>query len=235
MSTPLLDVRRAASRPVTLAPGLVTAHAFSFGRHYDPQDVGHGLLLAHNDDRLAPGAGYEPHPHRDLEIVTWVLSGTLRHEDDAGGRADVGPGSVQVLSAGSGVVHSERNAGAGPLHLVQAWIVPDRRDTPARHTVRSIDPAPGRLVPAASGRGHEGALALGSRGAVLHVARLRPGQQVTLPDARSLHLALPVGRATLGGAGPLGPGDAVRLTGGGGQLLTATTDAEALVWEMHTA
>ena len=233
--SPHLDVRRAADRPVTRAPGLVTAHAFSFGRHYDPDDVGHGVLLAHNDDRLAPGAGYDAHPHRDLEIVTWVLSGTLRHEDDAGGRAAVGPGSVQVLSAGAGVVHSERNAGPGPLHLVQAWVTPDVRDRPVRYLARAVDPPSGALVPVASGRGHDGALPLGSRTAVLHVARLRPGQRVRLPEAPLLHLALPLGSADLDGVGPLGPGDAVRVTGGGGQLLTAVTGLEALVWELHPA
>ncbi len=110
---------------MTEAAGVTTRHAFSFGAHYDPDNVGFGSLLAHNDERLSSGRGFDDHPHRDTEIVTWVLSGSLLHEDSTGHTGIVSPGAVQRLSAGSGVVHAERNdayrvdpgpaAGAGPV------------------------------------------------------------------------------------------------------------------------
>ena len=97
----MVDVRREGSRFTTEAPGVTTRHSFSFGTHYDPANVGHAVLVAHNDDRVEPGHGYDLHPHADLEIVTWVLSGALRHTSTVGSGV-IGPGEVQqVLLAGS--------------------------------------------------------------------------------------------------------------------------------------
>jgi hypothetical protein len=122
-----LEVRRAADRFVTETAGIVSRHSFSFGAHYDPGNVGHALLVAHNDDVVAPGAGYDTHPHRDLEILTWVLDGGLRHEDSRGETGLVVPGLVQRLSAGDGVLHSERNDAAtgASVRFVQMWLRPD--------------------------------------------------------------------------------------------------------------
>src|SRR5687767_9863095 len=97
-----VEVHRAADRFVTTYGGVVSRHSFSFGRHYDPLNVGFGTLVCHNDDELQPRRGYDEHPHRDLEIVTWVLQGELRHRDSAGNSGVIVPGLVQVLSAGSG-------------------------------------------------------------------------------------------------------------------------------------
>ena len=103
---PLLQVQRAGERFVTEVEGIVTQHAFSFGQHYDPANTGFGTLLAHNDERLLSGRGFDDHPHRDTEIVTWVLSGSLLHQDSTGEVGIVHPGLAQRLSAGSGVVHA---------------------------------------------------------------------------------------------------------------------------------
>ena len=102
----MIDYRVARERFRTDAEGRTTWHSFSFGAHYDPGNVGFGSLVAHNDELLPPGTGYPDHPHTDLEIVTWVLSGALRHRSTAGS-GSIGPGQVQRLSYGSGVVHSE--------------------------------------------------------------------------------------------------------------------------------
>jgi uncharacterized cupin superfamily protein len=103
---PVIDVRRAAERFSTRTEWLASRHSFSFGEHYDPANVGFAALVAHNDDVVAVGAGYDTHPHADTEIVTWVLEGSLVHLDSRGGSHVLGPGSVQLLSAGSGVLHS---------------------------------------------------------------------------------------------------------------------------------
>src|ERR1044072_4398221 len=114
--------RSGARYPGGDGAGVETRHAFSFSGHYDPDNVRFGLLVACNEERLAPGAGVAEHPPRDLEIVTWVVEGELTHEDSTGHRTVVRPGDVQRLSAGSGVRHSERNESAAPLTFVQMWL-----------------------------------------------------------------------------------------------------------------
>ena len=231
-----VDVRRAADRFVTEAEGRTTSHSFSFDRHYDPGNVGFGFLLCHNDDRLEPGHGYPSHPHRDVEILTWVLEGVLRHEDSLGHGGLVPPGRMQRTSAGAGIVHSEVNDSPGrPLRFVQVWLRPD--EPGGLPSYESVDmPASDGWATLASGLAqHTGssAASLGNRHSALHVARLGAGGSVTLPDARWLHVFVAVGEADLEGAGALATGDAVRLTGGGGQRLTARNTAEVLLWEMH--
>src|SRR5690242_12861874 len=108
-SAPALDIRRAAERDRTRIGWLDSAHSFSFGSHYDPRNTHHGLLLVSNDDRVAPGTGFETHPHQDMEIVTWVLSGSLVHQDSEGNAGVIYPGLAQRMSAGRGILHSEKN------------------------------------------------------------------------------------------------------------------------------
>ena len=124
----MIDVRRGGERFETTTDWLTSRHSFSFGQHYDPGNVGHAVLVAHNEDVVAPGHGYDLHPHADLEIVTWVLAGSLVHEDSHGHSGVLAPGVVQRLSAGSGVQHSERNDAPGatePTRFVQMWLRPD--------------------------------------------------------------------------------------------------------------
>lgn len=247
---PSLQIRRAADRFVTRGPGTDSRHSFSFARHYDPENVAHGLLLVHNEDRVAPGAGYDTHPHADTEIVTWVLSGSLRHEDSSGHAGVLRPGQVQLLSAGSGVRHAERNAAAAPggydaaepVRFVQMWVPPDEPGLPPSYQQADPgEPDADRWTLLASGLPSHRADApvrVGNRAAALHVARLRPGARLPLPDAPFLHLFVARGGVELEGAGLLAEGDAVRVSGGGGQLLRgagarAGAGAELLLWEMH--
>jgi redox-sensitive bicupin YhaK (pirin superfamily) len=229
----VIQVRRGGDRFATSAEGLVSRHSFSFGTHYDPGNVGFASLVAHNDDLVAPGHGYDTHPHSDLEIVTWVLEGSLVHEDSHGHGGVLTPGVVQRLSAGRGVLHSERNdAGDGPARFVQMWLRPDE---PGVDPSFDRAPAPGSsgLVTLASGiRGLDAAVGVGVAGAALHLARLDAGATVELPDAERLHVFTARGTVDLEGAGRLAEGDTARLSAGGGPRLTASEAAEVLVWQL---
>ena len=233
-----VELRRAHERFVTQLPWLDSRHSFSFGRHYDARNTGHGLLLVNNEDVVHPGAGYDPHPHRDVEILTWVLRGSLVHEDSAGRAGVARPGLVQRMSAGTGVVHSERNGSESePVHFVQMCIAADEAGEPEYEQCdvsAALDS--GVLVPVACGtRGQAGVVGvrLRNRSAVLHAAWLPPGATATLPEAPFLHLFVARGAVEVEDVGAVGPGDAVRLTATGGHRVTATAAAEVLVWEMH--
>lgn len=249
MAAPLVDVRRAADRFATKINWLDSKHSFSFSRHWDPNNTHHGLLLVSNDDIVAPGTGFETHPHRDMEIVTWVLKGSLVHQDSTGHNGVIYPGLAQRMSAGTGILHSEKNdswrydAAAHaehdePVHFVQMWVVPDTNGiTPGYEQLELADAdLAGTLAVVATGMdryAHESAIRLRNKYAALHAARLAPGQSVQLPESPYLHLFVPVGAVELEGAGRLEPGDAVRFTASGGQRVTAIDAAEILVWEMH--
>jgi quercetin 2,3-dioxygenase len=200
-----------------------------------------------NDDIVSPGTGFETHPHEDMEIVTWVLRGSLVHQDSTGHAGVIYPGLAQRMSAGTGILHSEKNDSwtlthgpthDEPVHFVQMWVVPDERRIKPGYQQLEIDDEllQGGLVPVASGMAkHDGgaAVRIQNRYAALYAARLQPGETVELPDAPYLHLFVPRGHVTLEGAGTLAEGDAVRFTATGGQKVTASGPAEILVWEMH--
>ena len=245
---PSIDVRRAGERFATRLGWLDSKHSFSFGHHYDPRNTSFGLLLVSNDDVVAPGSGFETHAHRDMEIVTWVLEGGLVHQDSEGHSGVVYPGLAQRMSAGSGILHSEKNdawrlqggpAHEEPVHFVQMWVLPDEPGIAPGYEQLDINPEldRGGLVTVASGREEHRearAIRIRQRAAALHAARLRAGGAVTLPAAPFVHLYVAEGAVELEGAGPLGAGDAVRLTAADGQRVTAgAAGAEVLVWEMH--
>jgi quercetin 2,3-dioxygenase len=243
----LVEVRRAADRPATKISWLDSKHSFSFGNHYDPANTHHGLLLVNNDDIVTPGAGFETHPHRDMEIVTWVLRGSLVHQDSTGNSGVIYPGLAQRMSAGTGIMHSEKNdswrltggeSHDSPVHFVQMWVVPDEPGITPGYQQLEIDDEllRGDLVTIASGMPEHrdrSAIAIHNRYAALHGARLDTGDIVELPQAPYLHLFVARGDVTLEGAGELKEGDAVRFTASGGQQVTATGPSEILVWEMH--
>jgi len=123
-----VEIFRSSERFTTRDEGRLTRHSFSFGTHYDPENVGFGPLVCHDDHRLRGGAGFEDHSHADVEIVTWVIDGAVEHADAAGNTGVIRPGTVQVQSAGAGIVHREAAAtGVGPTRFVQAWLTPDQR------------------------------------------------------------------------------------------------------------
>jgi hypothetical protein len=243
---PPIDIRRAADRFTTDLGWLDSKHSFSFGPHYDSTNTSHGLLVVNNDDVVDAGTGFDTHPHRDMEIVTWVLEGSLVHQDSTGHSGVIYPGLAQRMSAGSGILHSEKNDSwrlggdrhSNPVHYVQMWVLPDEDNLTPGYQQLEIDDSllAGRLFPVASGmHRHEGqaAITIRNRYATLHAARLVAGHVVELPEAPYLHLFVPRGSVELEGAGELATGDAVRLTATGGQTVTATQPAEILVWEMH--
>jgi len=228
----VIDVRRGAERFTTEADGVLTRHSFSFGNHYDPDNVAFSVLVAHNDERLSPGAGYEPHPHRDVEIVTWVVEGALAHSDSHGHDGVVTPGVVQRLSAGSGVRHSERSiAGDATTRFVQMWLRPDDSGLEPSYAREDLGALLGSsdLVPLVSGvRDVDAAVRLHTAGAVLWVARLDGA--VELPDAPRSHVFVARGSVQLEGVGALAEGDAARFTGEGSRRVAGV--GEVLVWRL---
>jgi quercetin 2,3-dioxygenase len=231
-----VQIRRAAERAVTTTSWLNSRHSFSFGDHYDPDNTHHGVLLVSNDDIVAPGGGFDTHPHRDMEIVTWVLDGSLAHRDSAGNAGVIYPGLAQRMSAGSGITHSEKNASdSTPVRFVQMWVQPDVAGIAPGYQQRAIadDELNGRLVTIASGiPGRAAAISIHNRSAALHAARLRPGDELTLPAAPYLHLFVARGRAEFQQT-ELTEGDAVRLTASSDVHVAARAPTELLVWEMH--
>ncbi|MFI0086093.1 pirin family protein [Streptomyces bobili] len=217
----MIDVRRADERYPGGDPaaGIETRHAFSFGPHYDPGNLRFGALIACNEERLAPGAGFDEHPHSHTEIVTWVVEGELTHRDSRGHERRVRPGDVQRLSSAAGMRHVERNDGSGPLTFVQMWLAPlEPGGEPAYDLVRGIaDPTP-YAVPEA--------------GAMLHVRRLAAGERTAVPDAPRVYVHVVGGTVRLG-PHELGPGDAVRAADERDlELVAGAGPAEVLVWEM---
>jgi len=242
-----VDIRRAADRAATKIHWLDSKHSFSFSHHHDPTNTHHGLLLVNNDDIVKPGNGFDTHPHRDMEIVTWVLRGSLVYQDSTGHSGVVYPGLAQRMSAGRGILHSERNdswtltgdeSHSEPVHFIQMWVVPDESGITPGYQQLEVDDEllRGSLVTIASGiprHKDRAAINIRNRYAALHGARMQPGDSIDLPEAPYLHLFVPRGEVTLEETGGLREGDAVRFTASGGQRITATAPSEILVWEMH--
>ena len=233
-NTQQVDVRRSADRFHTRIGWLDSKHSFSFGGHYSADNTNHGQLLVLNDDRVAGGTGFETHPHRDMEIVTWVLDGELEHKDSEGNRGLIYPGLAQRMSAGRGIWHSEKNwSSTEEVHFIQMWVVPDTAAVDPGYQQLDINDqlAGGGLVPIASGRGHDAAISIRQKDAVLWGARLNPGERVVVPEAPYGHLYVASGSADLEATGTLETGDAARLTATGEMQLTGGDDgAELLVW-----
>ena len=228
-----VDIRPADTRFHTTIGWLDSWHSFSFGRHYDPDEVGHGLLIVSNDDRVAPGGGFGTHAHRDMEIVTWVLDGQLEHRDSEGNEGVIFPGLAQRMSAGTGIQHSEVNhSSTEPVHFVQMWVPPHEGGLAPGYEQRDVNDAlaGGGLVPVASGRDDlDAAVRINQRDATMWVARLSEGETVTLPGERFVHLFVARGGVRLGDH-ELRAGDAVRLRDAGEQELYASDMTEIIVW-----
>jgi len=251
----MLQVWRAADRYRGGDPeaGVDTRHAFSFSGFYDPDNTGFGTLVACNEERLAPGAGFPEHPHRDVEIVTWVVEGELEHRDSTTGRSTrVRPGDVQRLGAGTGVRHVERNAGEGELRFVQMWLVPGAYGSAEDGSAGDGSAGDGSEVRAAGahrprepeyevvhGIADGTPFAVPGTEAVLHVRRLPAGARTAVPEAAWVYVHVVRGACELGGEW-LAEGDAARITDAR-ELAAAAAPAgpggaggaELLMWEMH--
>ncbi|MFF4543270.1 pirin family protein [Streptomyces sp. NPDC001435] len=215
-----MDVRRATERYRGGDPdaGIDSRHAFSFGPHYDPGNLRFGAVIACNEERLAPGAGFDEHPHSHTEIVTWVVEGELTHRDSQGHETLVRPGDVQRLSSAGGVRHIERNDADTPLTFVQMWLAPlDPGGDPAYEIVRGIADSTPYAVP--------------ESGAMLHVRRLASGARTAIPDAAYVYAHVVRGELRLAGEN-LGPGDSARITDAKDAEAVAVTETELLIWEM---
>ncbi|NKY84853.1 pirin family protein [Nocardia veterana] len=226
----------------------LTSHqSFPATGNFDLAANAHGLLMVHNEDVVDAGEGFDTHQHRDTEIVTWVLEGTVVHQDSEGHSGLVHPGLAQRMSAGTGILHSERNGAPRherrTLHVIQMWIPPDRPGRAPSYQEADIRAELERneLVTVASGMARyrdETAITLGNRYAAFHVARLDPGRAIRLPDAPFGHVFLARGAVRVEGGeadgdAVLHAGDAIRTTATGGQRLTAVQPSEVLLWEMH--
>lgn len=227
-----VEVRRGSDRFVTREQGRSTRHSFSLGPHYDPDNLGFGPMVCHDDHLVGPGVGFTDHAHRDVEIVTWVVTGALEHAASIGEPATVAAGQVQVMSAGAGVTHSEvADRTAGPTRFVQTWLRPDVVDADPRYARASVELEPGTLTPLVSGDEGVAPLRIGTAGATLRAARLTAGDSVRLPEDPLQHVFVVTGSlARSSMAEPLQAGDAFRITDQPGLSLTAASPTELLVW-----
>lgn len=223
-----VKVQRSDERFLTRGDGTSTRHSFSYGAHYEPTNIGFGQLIAINEETVEPGQGYEHHHHADVEIVTWVLEGSLLHEDTAGHRGVITPGVAQRLSAGDGVQHSERNASKSePLRFLQMMLRSDNTGEPSYEQVE-VPAGTGKLVPTVS---------VLQRRARLLLARLDTGQMIHVPASTFSYVHVAVGTVSAA-EHLLRAGDALRLTGAGAYDLSATAasggePAEVLIWQMQ--
>jgi quercetin 2,3-dioxygenase len=215
------EVARASGRFHTVGEGTSTWHSFSYGRHYDPDRIGFGPIMAINTEHVAPGGGYDLHRHGDVEIVTWVLDGVLRHEDSTGQAGDIRPGTAQRLSAGTGVQHAERNGSdTEPLRFVQMMLRSDH-DTAPSYAQVDVPATPGMLHRAVSVHAP----------AELFAVRLEPGRPVTVPSAPRSLLIVTEGTLERGDV-ELDAGDEARFTDEGAYELTTSAGAAALIWQL---
>lgn len=231
----MIKIRKAGDRGRTAIDWLDSRHSFSFGHYMDPAHMGFRALRVINEDRVAPGAGFPPHGHRDMEILTYVLDGALRHQDSLGHGSVIARGDVQVMSAGTGIRHSEFNASdEAPVHFLQIWLLPERAGLAPRYAQErvDIDGAPGRLHRVAARQGGDGAVQM-FQDVVLHAGVLRAGDAVetTLAPGRHAWIQVVRGEIDAGGA-QLSAGDGAAVSDMERIALRAQTDAEVLVFDL---
>jgi quercetin 2,3-dioxygenase len=203
-------------RPVSSGGGVRSRHGLSFGVHYDPERTSFGALVAHNDDVLDAGVAYGAHEHRDVEVLAWVLDGTMVHTGPDGTETRVPAGTLQHLVAGTGWYHDERAADEGSVHLLQLWVAPGMDDPPPGEPSLTyhrpdLDAGPSTV-------------ALRRPGVTLTLARLGAGENWTPADGTFRHVH--VARGALGEAGA---GDSLEITGAGPLTLTAGPDGAEIV------
>ena len=214
---------------------LKSAHTFSFADYHDPQHMGFRALRVINDDVVLGGGGFPTHAHRDMEIITYVLSGALEHKDSMGNGSVIRPGNVQYMAAGSGVQHSEFNhSQTEPVHLLQIWIQPDTRGAKPNYAEKSFADSPvGALTLIASKTGRDGSIAI-NQDANLLVGKFETGHTATysIGEGRGVWLHVAEGEVTLNGQS-LKTGDAAALTAEQAMELRATKSSQVLLFDLN--
>ena len=213
--------RPAAARGSVELDWLHSRHTFSFGHYYDPAWMGFGVLRVINDDIVAPGGGFAPHRHANMEIISVVLDGTLAHKDSAGNQGVIRAGDVQWMSAGHGIEHSEYNGSdAEPVHFLQLWIQPDRLNAQPAYDQRHFDPAArrGRWATLVSPDGADGSIAIRQQARLL-ATRLQAGDALAAPLAADrLHWLHVAAGEVQAGERVLRAGDALGFADEAGEL-----------------
>jgi redox-sensitive bicupin YhaK (pirin superfamily) len=230
----MIDVRSFDSLGKFRIDWLNASHHFSFGHYVDPKRMGFGALRVWNDDTIEPGTGFDPHPHRDMEIITYVRKGAITHMDRLGNQGRTEAGDVQVMSAGTGIVHAEYNQEPDQTQIFQIWIEPSGRGFEPRWDARQFPKGDraGDLVVLASGRPQDadnGALSINQDAAVLG-ATIKAGQSVThtLGAGRKAYLVAAVGAIEVNGV-PARARDGVAIADEGSVVITATEEAEIVL------
>lgn len=231
----MIALRKSEERGRTRVDWLDSRHTFSFDQYYDPAHMGFSVLRVLNEDWVAPAAGFPPHPHHDMEIVTYILEGALQHRDSLGNGSVIRPGDVQRMTAGTGVTHSEFNASQSePVHLLQIWIRPAQRGLQPGYEQKNFSEATrrGRLCLVASPDGREGSVKINQDGFV-YAALLAPEQTVRhkLGRGRSAYLQLARGQVQLNGH-PVRASDGAAMTEEPELSFSALESAEFLLFDL---
>jgi len=233
----MTKIRRANERGHASHGWLDTYHTFSFADYYDPQWMGFGSLRVVNDDLVMPGMGFGTHPHRDMEIITYILSGALQHKDSMGNGRIIRPSEVQYMSAGTGVQHSEFNPSSDEaVHLLQIWIQPDQKGLTPRYAEKSfIDARPGELNLVTSKSGRDGSIAI-RQDADLWLGKLGSGNRVEhkLAPGRQAWVHVAEGEVSVNGKA-LNGGDAAAVTDEKVIELAANKPAQVLLFDLNGA
>ena len=231
----MLTIRKSAERGLTDLGWLHSRHTFSFGHYIDPAHMGFGPLRVINEDRVKPGAGFDSHGHRDMEIVSYVLAGALAHKDSLGGGSVLRPGEVQRMSAGAGIRHAEFNhSGTEPVRFVQIWIVPERQGVAPSYEQQPFadDDKRGRLRLVGSPQGREGSLTIG-RDVDLYAGLFDAGEEARLDlrPGRSAWVQVTRGGVAVNGA-RLSAGDGAAITAADAVFVAGIQDGEVLVFDL---
>ncbi len=230
----MMQVRRAQERGHFNFGWLNTYHTFSFGEYHDPQFMGFRSLRVINEDWVQAGGGFPTHPHRDMEIVTYILEGALEHKDSMGNGSAIRPGEVQRMSAGTGITHSEYNPSPSePVHLLQIWLLPEQRGLTPGYEQKTYPAAEkrGRMRLIASRDGREGSVTIHQDADVY--AALLNGEEIVFPLRPQRHAWVQVARGTVSINGrELGPGDAAAVSAEEQVRLGPGKDAEVLLFDL---
>lgn len=233
----MIKIRKSEERGPTRMGWLDSRHTFSFGHYLDPAHMGFGVLRVINEDIVKPGAGFSPHSHNDMEIISYVLEGALEHKDSLGNGSVIVPGDVQRMSAGMGITHSEKNAlHDTPVHFLQIWIIPEEEGILPSYEQKNftLQRKPGQLTLVASRDGREGSLTV-HQDVSLYVLDLEAGQSYSYPleEGRMLWMQVARGSALLGGE-PLMQGDGVAISRETSAELKGLENSEILVFDLNS-